>query len=90
MSSALTERLIAALKSCPCCRARPKATLSSTDGIPSRAVRSVEFDCGADVYVLTSGDFEARTPCPYPFDWKLDELERQVMDAAEDEEADAS
>lgn len=86
MSSALTERLIAALKACPCCGSSVRESNKPEDGIPDHCVLEKVFDCGAAVFVTNSGDYETGRPCPDPLDGKLQQLQEQVMDAAEDED----
>lgn len=87
MSSALTERLIAALTCCPCCSSDVRETNTPEDCIPDHCVLEKIFDCGAAVFVTNSGDYEiGRRACPDPLDGKLQQLQEEVMDAAEDED----
>ncbi|KQO53099.1 hypothetical protein [Methylobacterium sp. Leaf85] len=86
MSSALIERLIAALTDCPCCRSDVRVTNTPDDGIPDHCILEKVFDCGAAVFVTNSGDYEAGQACPDPLDGALLQLQEEVMEAAEDED----
>lgn len=86
MAATLTERLIAHLNLCPCCRCSAQTVSKAEDGIPDGYVHETAFLCGARILVADVGDYSVSTGCPYPADDKLQEFRQGLIEADEDQD----
>lgn len=88
MSLSLRDRLIAALKDCPCCNWDRVRIHTSEDGIPGDCVHESVFRCGAAAFVTEDDTYRVSTSCPNALDEELDELQDRVGEEFENEEGD--
>ncbi len=86
MSGTYTERLIAHLRLCPCCRCEAQTISKAEDGIPDGAIHETAFLCGARILVLDVGDYSVSTGCPYPADDKLQDFRQGLIEDGEEQD----
>lgn len=88
MAGSLTERLIAHLRLCPCCRALALNVSKPEDGIPDEYIHETQFGCGARICVSKDDDYRVSDGCPYPADDALQDYRRGLIDEIEQMEGD--